>query len=409
MRLFDWFKERLQNFKYARMLNGGVPIFSQFGENIYASDVVQQAIYSIVTEMKKLRPQHIIKNGQDVTPKQGNIQAVLENPNPLMTSSELIEKIIWQLFMNYNAFVLPIYDNGTLTALYPVNPSRVDFLQDESGKLFIQFSFSGGKQSEPIPYEWVIHLRYRYSINEYMGGNESGQPDNAALLQTLSLNDTLLQGVAKALKSSFAVNGVVKYGSIVSKEAAEAAVAQLETQLKNSESGLMALDMKGEFIPFTRQIQLVDEATLKFIDSKILRHFGVPLPILTGDYTSEQLAAFYQKTLEPLIISIGQAFTKTLFTPRERAFGNAIEFYAEELIFMNTQQKLEFVRLLGDSGTLYENEKRRIFGLNPLPELAGVRLQSLNYVNVEIASQYQLEGVKAQNKQEEKKDEQGET
>ena len=39
----------------------------------------------------------------------------------------------------------------------------------------------------------------------------------------------------------------------------------------------------------------------KFIDEKILRNYGVSLPILTGDYTKEQYEAFYQKALEPLI------------------------------------------------------------------------------------------------------------
>ena len=49
---------------------------------------------------------------------------------------------------------------------------------------------------------------------------------------------------------------------------------------------------------------------------------------------------------------------------------------------MTTAQKLEMVRLLGDRGALYENEGRQILGLQPLPELNGVRMYSLNYENV---------------------------
>ena len=37
---------------YAEVLNGTSPIFSQFGTNIYASDVVQQAVSCIVQERK---------------------------------------------------------------------------------------------------------------------------------------------------------------------------------------------------------------------------------------------------------------------------------------------------------------------------------------------------------------------
>ena len=61
---------------------------------------------------------------------------------------------------------------------------------------------------------------------------------------------------------------------------------------------------------------------------------------------------------------------------------------------MSVDQTLEMVRLLGDSGSIYENEKRVAFGLRPLPELEGIRMQSLNYVNAEIASQYQVGGAK---------------
>lgn len=225
-----------------------------------------------------------------------------------------------------------------------------------------------------------------------MGGNSFGQPDNDALLKTLELNETLLQGIAKALKSSFAINGVIKYNTVLDDGSMDQNIADLQKRLENNESGFLPLDMKGEFIPFQNKIQLVDEATLKFIDEKILRHFGVPLPILTGDYTKEQYEAFYQKTLEPLILSISQAFTKVLFTDREKSFGNEIMFYAKALIFMNTTQKLEMIRLLGDSGALFENEKRIMFGLQPLPELAGQRMQSLNYVNSNVADKYQLQG-----------------
>lgn len=59
---------------------------------------------------------------------------------------------------------------------------------------------------------------------------------------------------------------------------------------------------------------------------------------------------------------------------------------------MSVGQTLEMIRLLGDSGAMFENEKRVALGLMPLPELEGVRKQSLNYVDVDIANNYQLDG-----------------
>lgn len=380
--------------KYARMLNGYVPIFSQFGDDIYASDVVQQAINCIVKEMKKLTPMHErqLDSESEYVPIRGNIQSVLENPNPLMTTADFLEKIVWQLFFNYNAFVLPTWDGqNNLTGLYPIQPTQVEFLEDSNGTLAIHLLFANQYETT-VYYADVIHIRHNYSINEFMGGDKTGKPNNQALLKTLELNHVLLQGIAKGLKSSFAINGVAKYNTMLDSEKMEENIRELERRIANGESGILPMDIKGEYIPIKKDIKMVDKDTLEFIDSKILRNYGVSLPILTGDYTKEQYEAFYQKTLEPLIIALSQAFTKGIFTKREKGFHNRIMFYAKKLIFMTTDQKLEMIRLLGDSGALYENEKRAAFGLAPLPELAGKRMQSLNYVDINIANQYQLQG-----------------
>lgn len=386
--------------EYAEVMSGYAPIFSQFGQNIYASDVVQQAINCIVTEMKKLQPEHIVEKGNDIVPVNSDLQRVLNNPNPIMTTSDFLEKVTWLLFLNYNAFIVPTYyeysDKKSIQTtrrydgLYPINPSQVDFIQDSTGQLFVKFRFNNGYQTEPIKYSDIIHIRYRYSVNDYMGGNESGQPDNEALLKTLSLNHNLLEGVAAAMKSSFSINGVVKFNTMLDGEKTENALKELEAKLKKSESGFLPLDLKSEFIPIKKEIQLVNKDTLEFIDSKILRHFGVPLPILIGDYTKEQYEAFYQKTLEPLIISFSQAFTKILFTPREYGFGNRVKFYAKELIFMSVDQKLAMLKELAPTGNLYENEKRVMFGMRPLAELEGKRYMSLNWIDAAKANTYQV-------------------
>lgn len=390
---------------FAQQLNGYVPIFSQFGTNIYASDVVQQAVKCIVDEMKKLNPTHIRYKGNDPVPVAGNVQTVLNNPNPLMTTSEFLEKTMWLLLLNYNVFILPTYyiytdtdgkEKKYYTGLYPLKPTQVTFIEDASGRLFTKMTFENNFETT-IPYDDVIHIRYNYSVNEYMGGDETGQPDHRPLLDTLQLNKTLLEGIAKAMKASYAINGVVKYNSMLDDGKTEKAIKELETKLKNSESGFLPLDLKSEFTPLERSTQLVDEPTLKFIDEKILRNWGVPLAILTGDYTKSQYEAFYQKTLEPLIISLSQAFTKKLFTDRERSFGNLIKLYPKDLIFMTVDQTLEMVNMLSNTGALYENEKRVAFGLRPLPELEGKRYMSLNWVDVDIANQYQLDNTQPGN------------
>ena len=400
MGLFDFFRKKPKNAVYAANPNAWLPIYSQFGTSIYASDVVQQALSCIVSELKKLRPMHIRENGEDSAPVKGStIQAVLNNPNPLMTTSDFLEKTFWLLLLNYNAFIIPTYYTWTdektgetrryYKELYPIKPTEVDFLQDASGRLFVQFYFANGSNTT-YPYDDVIHLKLNYSVNEYMGGNELGQPDNQAILKTLELNHDLLQGIAKAMKASYAVNGVVQYNTLLDDGKIKAEIAKMEKLLASNESGFLPLDLKANFTPLPRVTQLVDQNTLKFVDEKILRNWGVPLPILTGDYNKEQFEAFYQKTLEPIIIAASLQFTKKMLTDRERSFGNAIKLFPKNLIFMTMTQTLDMINLLSPTGALYENEKRVALGLFPLPELEGKRYMSLNWVEADKAAQYQL-------------------
>ena len=398
-RFFKKPKKR-ETYKLAEILSGLAPIYSTgFGNNIYASDVVQQAVYSIVSELKKLDPVHVRKIGSDVISIPGNIQSVLDAPNPLMTTSDFIEKIAWTLLLNYNAFIYPIWENGTLKALYPLQPSEVDFDPDYggTGETWVRFTFPNGYVGD-LPYSDIIHLRYRFSVSEFMGGDENGQPDFKPLLDTLKLNDTLLKGLAKSLNLQTAINGIIKIKTMQNEAAQIEKIKEFERKLQSNESGFLAADISSEYIPITKQVALLDETTLEFIDRKILRTFGVSIPIVNGDYTKEQYEAFYQKTLEPIVKSFSQAFTKGIFTNREaQGYKNEIMFYVKELVFMGTDQKLNLFTQLKDIGGCYVNEFRTAFGMRPLPELQGVRMQSLNFVNTDYAQEYQTGSAGDQN------------
>lgn len=386
MGFLDLFKKKKENnnLSIAHYIDGHYPSYSQFGNNIYASDVVQQAIYSIVTELKKLDPTHVRKvSSSEYTPVNGNIQNVLDNPNPLMTTSDFIEKIIWNLMLNHNSFIYPVWNGLTLEGLYPLQPKYVEFLKDGANRLYVKMRFGNGYEST-IPYENIIHIRYKYSLSEYMGGDESGQPNNTPLLETLKINDTLLKGLAKSLNIQTSVNGIIKYKTMLNTDEQMKRVNEFEEKLKSNQSGFLATDISSEFVPIQKQVQLLDATTLEFIDKKILRTFGCSIAIINGDYKKEQYEAFYQKTLEPIIKSLNQAFTKGLFTKREiEGFNNKIIFYAKELIFMTNSEKLNLANLLVDSGSCFKNELRTMFGLKPLVELEGQLAESSNKQNAE--------------------------
>ena len=67
MGMFDkLFKKAPKKTKQANTLNGYAPIFTQYGAEIYASDVVQQALECIADEIKKLSSRLAIRSRADV-------------------------------------------------------------------------------------------------------------------------------------------------------------------------------------------------------------------------------------------------------------------------------------------------------------------------------------------------------
>lgn len=393
--------------QYARMLDNTLPIFSQFGQDVYASDVVQMAIDCIATEISKLQPRHIRTdaNGMQTIPKSSLNRLFKFSPNPLMTTRDFLEKIVWLLYFNYNAFIYPSYDIITddqgnfirreYTAFYPLNPTAVTFLQDSAGQLFVKMEFSGGNDFT-LNYADVIHLRKKFSTNDIMGGGLNGQPDNQALLKVLQINDTVLQGLDKAIKTSLTVRGILKIHTMLNNETLATERERFEKAIEENQSGILPMDLKGEYIDLKPNPKLIEKDTLSFLQDKILNWYGVPVKILSGDFDDDAYQAWYEKTLEVIIISLGQAFSKTLFTRRAQDMGNEIAFYHHNMMYLSVKSKLELIKTAGEQGLLTDDQKLGILGYPPLLDGSGNRRTiSLNYVSTGIADEYQLNRAKA--------------
>lgn len=399
MILDGFFRRNDVQTRYASFLNNTTPLFSQFGRDVYASDVVQQCIDCIAQECSKLQPRHIVRTAAGPVTDDDSLNKLFKfRPNPVMTTHDFLEKTIWELFENYNAFIYPAYEISTdvrgyqhrnYTAFYPLNPTEAEFLQDDAGTLYVRFTFRSGYRSPVIPYSDVIHLRKKFSNNDIMGGGLNGQPDNAALLKTLEIDHSILEGIGKAIPTALTVRGIVKFSAKMNQELQLNEIRDFESKIADSKSGILPLDVGTDFTPIQMGQVSIDNGMLNFIENKILRWFGVSLPILTGDYTDNQKQAFYDKTIEPIVVALSQAFTSTIFTPTELSYGNELVFYYANLEMMSVESKKNIAEILGNRGAVTDNFLLQIFGLEPY-DGGNVRKMSLNYIDSQYATDYQL-------------------
>jgi len=372
MGLLDWLKgakkRQPASLQYAPTQNGFVPFYSEFGDNVYLSDIVVESIRCKANEMKKLKPRHIrTRNDQESVITDSSVARVLRNPNPYMTTSDFLEKITILLELNKNVFIYPEYyiskgGEKIYTALYPLMPINVAIMVDKSDKYFYRMDFNNGTQAL-FREEEIIHWRKDYGIDQYFGGNQLG---NRGLLKALDRYDKLCQSIAKAIEVSCSINGIMRVNSYLSDENTKKDQEQFKELLKNNESGILFTDLKSDYTHIPHDVKLVDAETLKFFYETITRANGVSVAILNGDYSKEQKEAFYEHALEGEIISLGQAMTKKMFSENELAFGNEIVLYPNDITFMSMSNKIEALKNGLPAGIFTKNEARELLGYPPI-------------------------------------------
>lgn len=373
MGVFNFWKKKgkKSGLLYAPTMGGELPYYNSFGDNLYASDIIVQSIRCKANEFKKLDPRHVrTTGGSQSVVSDSSIARILRRPNEYMTTADFLEKITILLELNKNVFIYPMYymTNGGerfYTGLYPLKPSTVEYMADDSEKLFIHFFFANGYETT-LPASDIVHWRKDFGINEYFGGGMFGGNDDTGLLTMLQRYDQLTQSIAKALDCSLQINGIVRYNSYNDDDELKAQREKFETDIKSNKAGVLFCDLKTEYQEIKRDIKLVDSETLKFFYDTILRANGTPLCILNGDYTKEQKEAYYEHALEADIKSLGQAMSRTLFTDREISFGNEIVLYPNDISFMSMENKISALQTGLPAGIFTRNEARELLGYPPI-------------------------------------------
>lgn len=389
-------KNNLKNTRYAKMMNGYTPIFNSFGNDIYASDIILNALHCISTEISKLNPQHIRTDTETLLQKvvNSNLNRLLKfGPNPLMSTSDFLEKITYLYEVDKNVYIYPTYNIIPLgenkykreyTGLWPLKPQTVTYLEDEKGLLYIKFNFANG-EDYTIRYSDIIHWRKDYGADDFVGGTNK---INKSLMMLLETDNVITQGLDKGIKAGLTIRGLIKVNQMMDEKKQEEERNKFEQKLKELKNGFLAIDIKNDFIPIKMDPKMIDKDTIEFIQRRILANLNVPLKIFNGEFTEEDYQAFYEKKIEPMIISLGRCFSK-LFTKRELEVGNEVIFYNQGLQFMNMRNKIDSVDIMTRLGVLTDNQVLAIFGYPPF-EGGDTRNKSLNYINRDIADKYQL-------------------
>ena len=314
----------------------------------------------------------------------------------MQTTKDFLASCEWLRRKFANAFIWPQFeftdsDTRYCKAFYPLNPVSAELGHFEDGQWAIKFFWRDGS-SDVLPYDSVIHLKWRRGTSLLMGGgNDYGAADDANTLRSLKTLDELLQGLPKMIASSLNLNGVLTVKTIVEKKALEDAAKDFENRIYKSDSGIVAVGLEGDYKPVNKAFPVVPDNVIKFLKDVVRERYGVSEAILSGDFDGKTHAAFYQTCIENFLVEFEQAFTERLFSQREKDVGHRIKCYYSRIAYMDAAEKRELAQLARDTGLMTLNEIRELYGMIPI-EGGDKRLQSLNYINADHADNYQKDG-----------------
>ena len=368
MGLFDRFKKQnqIQTTAKVQLIEEHGNGFFAWDGNIYKSDIVRSAIRPKVRAIGKTVAKHIRENveGIKVNPE-AYMRFLLEEPNAIMTMQELLERSITQLELNNNAFIYIERDEYDYpTALYPIKSNSVEVLTNREGFLFYRFALKNGKVAT-FKHTDVIHLKKDCNDNEIFG-----EPNANSLLPLMEIVNTTDQGIVKAIKNSNIIRWLLKFNTTLRPEDIKAQSKQFVEDFLSSESesvGAAATDAKMDAQQVTPNDYVPNENQIKNTVLRIYSFFNTNEKIITSAYSEDEWIAYYESVVEPDVVQLSNAFTRKLFTRKERGFGNKIVFEASNLSFASMNTKLQLVQLV-DRGIMSPNEVRKILNYSPAPD-----------------------------------------
>lgn len=378
----------------AVLVNEPTVSFSALSSVPSENDIAIAAIDAIARNVSKLKGSHCV----DHKPVDNRLTRLLQvRPNEVMSASDFLYKVAANYYLTNNAFIFVDRDGtGTPQAFMPVTYVSAQFLKDDSSNLYVSFVLKDGEK-RLLPYCDLIHMRRHYASKALIGD------DNQTILPALELAQVQNKGLMHSIETSANIRGVLNYNGLLN----DNTVIEQKKRFKESfltaenDGGVIVLDQKTTFHPIEMHPVVLDANQTKEIKNKIFNYYGITESIVTSSYTEDEYAAFYESVIEPFALQMSLEMTAKVFTDREIAFGNSILYEAGRLQFSSNKTKVELIKELLPTGLLTINQCLEILNLPSIDD-GDRRIQSLNYIDQAVSTQYQLAKANGKNEDDSK-------
>lgn len=367
------------SFNDAISMVGYEPNFSKFGSNNLYSSVIYSAVQMKCRLFGKLEPRHIRnENGKVTTITDSSIAKVLRNPNHYQTTYEFLAQAYWKRRQDKTCYIFADSENTKggerkFKGLYVLLPETKPIVKEyANGDLYFVFKFDGYDNYIEIDYKDVVVWRDNLEDNQYMGGGKYYNNASADLHSTLEAYHTIKETIAEAAKIGCMFDGYLKINGYAADNDKNKAIRDAFVEdMRTAKGKIPVLDNGADYNSLSRQLKMVDAATLKELKESAFIYEGVTLEFLQGKWTTQDKEAFYENWIEPAAISLGQAMSKVFFTDWQTSHGDCVVLYPHKIQLMATSEIVSVIQTTIAAGVFMKDEYREMLGYAPLPNGEG--------------------------------------
>lgn len=304
-------------------------------------------------------------DGQKDLARSTRLYDLLHNsPNSRMTPLEFWRAMMLNHDLLGNAYARIDRDaaTGEALAMWPMPSDQVTAVVLADGSMVYEYTLDGNVAV--LAADNVLHLKG-------LGNGTTGLSKLQFMRPTTNESVKAQQSASAIFGSGGKPTGLLMIDRVLSPAQREALRDRFAGMATGSISRLFVLeaDLKYQQLSISPEDQQL-LATRRFSVEEICRWLDVP-PVLVHHYdgvtyngSSATIESWYKTTIRPMLVSIEQAVTKRVLTPRQRAT-MAVEFSFEALLRGDPAARATFYSTALQNGYMTRNEVRQLENLPP--------------------------------------------
>lgn len=154
--------------------------------------------------------------------------------------------------------------------------------------------------------------------------------------------------------------------------------AELEAQLEGSTHGIGYIDATEKITQLNRPAENNLLRQIEYLEAKAYSELGVTPEVMNGTADEATMLNYNNRTIEPILVAITEALTRTFLTQTAQAQGQAFEYFIDPFKLLPLSQIAEIGDKLTRNEVVSSNEMRGFIGLRPVKDPEADKLRNKN-------------------------------